>query len=293
MKLSSLRKVGVSIVALAIAGAFTAGIAQAGCLDDVKAKGVLKSGNGVMGLKPWVWQNEDGSYTGMEWELFQAIADKLGVKPEYEITEWTTLIPGLKSGRWDIILSSMAVTEERKEGGGIDFTNPYFLLYDYVIVPGDSPIQSWDDLKGKKLASTLGSTDSISAHWLVDQGYAAEVLDFNTYTEPFVAVQRGQADAVVLDQASFIGQKEVMKDLRTVGEPINYMAKPEWKEKQDAAPYILGATAIGVRTECQDLKAAINQALDELEKDGTRQKLLEKYEIWADDQKLSHLMKQD
>lgn len=272
--------------ALALAGIALMGSlisAKAGCLDDIRKAGVITSGNGIMGTKPSVWQLPDGSYTGYEWDMFKELGKRIGVpKQEYVVTEWTSLIPGLKAKRWDIIFSGMAVTQEREQGAGISYSMPYFMLYDYVIVPKASEIQSLADLKGKTIASTLGTMDSINAHMLQDEGKVANVMDFNTFGEPFAALRNGQVDAVVLDQGTLYGQQETMHDLRSIGEPIYYHPKPQWADAEKAAPYILGGTAIGVRKECPDLLKAINDALASMDADGTRKAILTKYGVWAD-----------
>ncbi len=253
------------------------------CLDNIKQKGVLLAGNGLMGTKPFVWKNEDGTYGGFEWEIFQELGKRIGVaKVDYEITEWSTLIPGLKADRWDIILSSMSATQERVQNAGIEFSTPYFLLIDHVIVKGDSPIQSVADLKGKVLGSTLGTNDSLNAHRMVDNGEAGSVLDFNTFGEPFVALENGQVDAVILDQGTLAGQREKLDDLRIVGDPIYYKPKPEWADAEAKSPYVFGAIAVGVRRECPDLLAAVNKGLESMDADGTRKAILEKYGMWAD-----------
>ena len=258
--------------------------ASAQCVEEIQEAGVLRVGVGLMGLKPFVWQEPDGSYTGFEKEIADYIAGELGVSVEYVVTEWTTLIPGLKNDRWDIILSGMAKTQERIQGGGIDFSNPYFLIFDRIIVNGDSPIQSADDLNGKVLASTLGTMDSLVAHSLVDQGMAASVMDFNTFGEPFLALRNNQVDAVIMDETTYLAQLEEMPDLRVVGEPLYYIPKAEWAEAEETADYRLGGLGIGVRQECTDLKAAIDQALADMTADGTREAILRKYDIWSDNQ---------
>lgn len=253
------------------------------CLDSIKQKGVLLAGNGLMGTKPFVWKNEDGTYGGFEWDLFQEMGKRMGIpKVDYEITEWSTLIPGLKANRWDIIFSAMSATQERVQSAGIQFSRPYFLLIDSVIVKDDSPIKTMDDLKGKILGSTLGTKDSLNAHSLVDKGKAGSVLDFNTFGEPFVALQNGQIDAVIMDQGTFAGQQEQLKNMRIVGDPIYYIAPPEWAAAEAKAPYILGSTAVAVRGDCPDLLAEVNKALESMETDGTRKAILEKYGVWAD-----------
>jgi len=278
-----MKPIAMAAATLGLAVLLCAATARAGCLDDIRKTGVIKSGNGIMGTKPSVWQNQDGSYTGFEWEIFQELAKRIGVaKPEYVITEWTSLIPGLKAGRWDIILSGMAVTQEREQSAGIRYTIPYFMLYDYAIVAANSPIKTLADLKGKTLGSTLGTMDSLNAHMLVDHGDAGSVLDFNTFGEPFIALRNSQVDAVILDQGTLYGQQEAMHDLRTIGEPIYYHPKPAWADAEAKAPYILGGTAIGTRAECDDLRAALNKALESMDADGTRKAILTKYGVWAD-----------
>jgi ABC-type amino acid transport substrate-binding protein len=260
-------------------------------LDDIRKSGALRSANGLMGLKPYAWQNPDGSYSGFEYEILEYIAKKIGAqKGEYIVTEWTSMIPGLKSKRWDIILSGMAVTQERIQGGGIEYSNPYMIIYDTPMVLKDSAIKTMDDLKGKIIASTLGTMDSVNAHWLVDQGMAGEVKDFNDFGQPFVALKNKQVDAVILDQITYIGQKDELKDLVPVGGPIYYRPNPEWAEAETKAKYKLGGLGIGVRKEDTALLQAINAALADMGKDGTRKKILEKYQCWSPEQE--HLMKE-
>ncbi len=280
----------LGLVAAALAGLIGVSSARADCLDDIKQAGVITSGTGVMGTKPSLWQDENGTYHGFDYEIFQEIAKRIGVpKTKFIVTEWTTLIPGLKAKRWDIILSDMAVNQERIHNAHIDFSQPYFLLYDYVIVKDNSPIKVTADLKGKTLGSTLGTLDSLNAHQLVDAGVAGQVKDFETFGDPFVALENGQVDAVVLDQGTLIGQKEKLTNLRIVGGPIAYHAKPEWAAAEAKAPYRLGSLAIAVRPECPALLSAINGALASMDKDGSREAILEKYGVWNDQQ--AHLLK--
>ena len=257
--------------------------ASAQCLPAIMKKGVLLSAVGLMGTKPIVWKDEKtGKYEGFEAELLSEVSKRIGVpKWDYVVTEWTTMIPGLKAERWDVIFSAMSVTQERIQGAGIDYSNPYFMLYDQVIVRNDSPIKTMDDLKGKTLASPLGTLDAQNAQLLVDTGKAGKLMTFNTFNEPFLALANKQVDAVVIDQATYLGTKDEMKDLRTVGEPIPYQPKPDWVEAEKGAAYIFGGTAVGVRKECTDLKLAINKALTDMDADGTRKAIIEKYGAWS------------
>jgi ABC-type amino acid transport substrate-binding protein len=255
--------------------------ATADTLDDIRKAGKLKVGNGLMGLKPYCWQNADGSHSGLEYEMLQYVLKKIGVPQfEYVVTEWSTLIPGLKAKRWDIIFSGMAVTQERVVGGGIEYSRPYFLIFDRIIVTKGSPVKGCQDLKGKVVASTLGTMDSVVAHSLVEKCGVAEVKDFNTFGEPFLALRNRQVAAVILDEAAYIGQKEQMPDLDVVGDAMFYIPKKEWAEAEGKANYILGGLAVGVRREDTKLMEVINAALDDMDKDGTRERIVKKYGLW-------------
>jgi ABC-type amino acid transport substrate-binding protein len=259
--------------------------AHASCLEDIRGRGVLTAGTGLMGVKPSLWQDESGTYHGLDWELLRQIASRIGIPNiRFVTTEWTSLIPGLKAGRWDIILSDLEVTQERIVKAHVDFSRPYFLIYDYAIVLQDSPIKTLADLKGKTLGSTLGTNDSLTAHQLVGDGMAAAVKDFNTFGDPFVALRNGQIDAVIMDQATLSGQRTVMTNLRTVGTPIRRRAKPEWAQAEAAQTYRLGSEAIATRQECRDLLGAINAALTAMDADGSRQTILTQYGVWEPEQ---------
>jgi cystine transport system substrate-binding protein len=155
----------------ASAAALTAAIAPAAfadTLDDIRAKGVLVVGSGVVGSKPWMYKNEDGTYGGMEYEMLLYIIKKLGVaKVEIVDTAWETLIPGLKAKRWDVIFSGMTVTEERRQGAGIEFTRPYYFESDRIVVRKDSAAQKPEDLAGKTLGVPLGTVEEIQAKLLI------------------------------------------------------------------------------------------------------------------------------
>jgi len=275
--MSSWFRVAFLAAALAPAGSY----ANADTLDDIRASGTVQIGQGIMGLKPIIWQNADGSYSGYEYDMLQYILAKIGVKKfEYVTTEWSTLFPGLKSKRWDIVFSGVAITQQRASGGDAKFTRPYFMYLDYVIVPKASPYKQLEDLKGKVAASVLGTMDSLTAHNLADKGAFAEIKDFNTFGEPFVALRNGQVDAVVIDQTTYKGQQDNMGDLRTLAGPYFYEPKPEWKDAESKAPYKLGAVGLAVRADDERLLAALNQAIDDMYADGTNEKILRKYGVW-------------
>lgn len=277
----TLLRTSIGLSAAVALGTLAPRIVLADTLDDIKKAGTIKVGVGVMGTKPWVYQNEDGTYAGMEYEMLQYILPKLGIsKFEYVPVEWDSLIPGLKAKRFDIIFSGMTVTEERRQGAGIEFTRPYYFESDRIAVLEDSPYKTPDDLKGKILATTVGTVEEMQAKNMVAKGQGGEIKSFDDFAAPFLALQNKQVDAVIVDNTTFGEQKKVTPNIRVIGEPMSLSANPEWQEKQKAAGYKFGGDGMGVRKEDTALLAALNQALDDMDADGTRQKILEKYGLW-------------
>lgn len=287
MKLTSptlSRRVFLTTTAIVAGVAATGLIARpafAGTLDDIRQKGVLTVGTGVMGSKPWIWKNQDGTLAGMDYDMIQYIIKKLGIpKAEFVAVEWETLIPGLKAKRWDIIFSGMTITEERRQGAGIEFSRPYYFESDRIVVKSDSPYQKPEDLAGKILAVPIGTVEEIQGKALVAKGIGGEVKAFNDVSTCFLALQSGQVDAVIMDNTSTAGQMEVTPNMRTIGGVYNLAADPKWQAAQDKAAYKYGGDGAGIRKEDTDLLAAVNQALDDMDADGTREAILKKYNVW-------------
>ncbi|MCO5066154.1 MAG: transporter substrate-binding domain-containing protein [Rhizobiaceae bacterium] len=275
------RQLLASFLCLSVISLNSFGPADAGTLENIQKGEPLRVGVGIMGLKPYIWQNADGSYAGLEYDILQYVMKDIGAsKFEYVSTEWQTLIPGLKSNRWDIIMSGLGFNQERLGAGGIAFTHPYLLYVDYAIVLKDSPIQSIADLKGKSVASIVGSMDSLNAHNMQEGGQVGEVRDFNGWGEPFIALRNKQVDAVIIDQMTYLGQNDELKDLRLVGEPMFYQAKPEWADAEAKASYKLGAAGIVLRSDDKDLQEAIDASIAKMFADGTHEQILKKYGAW-------------
>ena len=265
---------------------------KAETLSDAKEAGVLKIGMESLGSKPYIWQNEDGSYAGFEHDMLLYALGKLGIKKfEYVVSEWPTMIPGLKSKRW-ISSGAVSITEERRISGGIQFTDPYFMEITKVAVLKGSDIKTMEDLKGKTLGTMLGTTQESNARTLMSKGLGKDVKLFDTLDQPFIALQNKQIDAVVMDYPTIAGKEAQLPDIMILEGPPMYPDPPaEWAERQAKANYQLGGLGIGVRDEDKEMLASLNAMLKEMNADGTRQKILEKYNLWTDEQKPENMMK--
>jgi len=174
----------------------------------------------------------------------------------------------------------MTITEERRQGAGIEFSRHYYFESDRIVVKSDSPYQKPEDLAGKILAVPIGTVEEIQGKLLVSKGIGGEVKAFNDNAGCFLALQSGQVDAVIMDNTTTAGQMQVTPNMRTIGGVYNLTADPKWQAAQAAAPYKFGGDGVGIRKEDTALLAAINQALDDMDADGTREAILKKYGVW-------------
>ncbi len=267
--------------------------ARADTLTDIKARGEISICNGVIGLRPYIYKNADGSFAGFEYEMMTYATKKLGIsKINFVQLEWAALIPGLKSGRCDIIWSGMTMTEQRRTEGGVEFSIPYFFQDDHIIVMADSPIKTLDDLRGKTLGTTVGTVEEVQAKALVSKGYGASIKAFNDQKTPFLALLNNQVDALIFDRFSFEGQREITPNIRMLEHvSLPLIVDSKWQDVQDKAPYLMGGTGVAMRKDDTALQAALNDAIRAMDADGTRQMILTTYRAWDESQTMDHMLK--
>lgn len=119
-------------------------IADDDSLQRVKDAGKIKFAMSG-GYPPFNYFTEDDVLTGFDVEIGKEVAKRLGVEYEPVTTDWSGILEGLRSGRYDGIFGSMAVTGERLKA--VDFTNPYYYSGAQLIVRNDSEISGPEDLK--------------------------------------------------------------------------------------------------------------------------------------------------
>ena len=169
--------------------------------------------------------------------------------------EFNSIITAVQSGKADLGLAGMTVTDERKQS--VDFTDSYATGIQSVIVKEGSSIKSIDDLKGKKIGVQLATTGDIYAK---DDFGEENVEEYNKGADAVMALTSGKIDAVIIDNQpakSFVETTDGLQILDTDYVQVDY-----------AAAIQKGNT---------DLLNAVNGALKELKEDGTIQKILDKY----------------
>lgn len=201
---------------------------------------------------------EGDNVVGIDAEIIALIAEKLGMKAQVEDMEFDSIIPAVQSGKVDVGMAGMTVTDERKQV--VNFTSPYATGKQVIIVKEDSPVAGPDDLEGKTIGVQLSTTGDLYITWdLVDTGLAS-IERYNKGADAVQALVQGKIDAVVIDNEPakvFVSMNEGLKILET--------------------EYITESYAIAVAKENTELLSKVEAALQELIKSGEVQKIIDKY----------------
>ena len=234
----------------------TAGPAPLNKLDSIQ-----KSGKLVVALEgawqPWSYHDSSDTLVGYDVEVSRAIAEKLGVEPEYVESDWDSLFAGLDAGRYDMVCNGVEVTEERAKTYA--FTTPYGYIHTALAVRKDNEdIHSFEDLKGKTTANSLAST-----YMELAESYGATVQGIDTLEETIQLLTAGRIDATLNADVSFYDYLNVHPD-------ADFKLVAQTAEASHVAIPVL-------KSEDTAYLDALNTAIEELRADGTLKTLSKKY----------------
>lgn len=237
-----------------------AGSALSGCGEKSASPGkgaVLRVGMDLS-YPPFEMQNPSGDPDGVSVRLAEALAEKLGRPLQIVPMNFSGLIPGLKTGNIDLIVSSMTATEERRQS--IDFSNPYAFTGLALLVRKDSGIQSIDDLRkpGRTIAAKAATTGET---WAIDHLPDAKRVVFEDQSACVLEVVQGRADAFIYDQLSIYKYAEENKD----------------STRGLLKPFVEESWAIGIAKGNDELRTQVNAFLDEFRAGGGLGKLGDQY----------------
>ncbi len=236
-------------------------VAASGCTSS-KSRKLVKEGYLTIGTEaefaPFEVRLENGSFYGFDIALGEAIAKELGLKVDYIDTDFAGIILSLNSGKFDIAMSAMTITEERKKS--INFSDPYFDTGLSLAVPANSPVQKLDDLNGKIVGVQLGTTGDLYASSLKN---VKEVKRYPHAPDAFLDMKNGKVDAVINDDV--------------VSKPI--VAKDPNSFKIISGLLTIEQYGIAVPKDNEALLQKINAALKKIKENGTYDQIYDQYII--------------
>lgn len=208
---------------------------------------------------PFSMPAEDGSLEGFDIDVGRAIADYLGVDFEVEQAQFSSIIAGVQTGRFDASIASHARTPEREAAVTfLDF--PYYYSGAQVFAPADSPYESLEEIAeaGEKIAVDRGGTNQ---QWLEDEGFGDVVATYSGVQESILSIERGQSAAIFT--SPIVGNQAIQEmgvDLQPVGGLV--FEENAW---------------ITIANDQPELKAALQEALEALREDGTLNEISEEW----------------
>ena len=192
---------------------------------------------------------------GIDAEVAQLLADKLGLELEIKDIDFNSIVPGVQSNKYDIGMAGMTVTEDRLKK--VSFSDSYATGVQVVIVPENSDIKGLEDLEGKMIGVQEATTGDIYAS---DEFGDENVTKYQNGALAVEGLKTGKVDCVIIDNEpakAYVDANEGLKILETEYKVEDY--------------------AICVNKENTELLEKINKAMDELIESGEFQKVVDKY----------------
>jgi cystine transport system substrate-binding protein len=224
-------------------------------LDRIKESKVLKVGfEGT--YPPFNFLNDKQKYDGFDVDISKEIAKRIGVKAEFVATKWDSLLGGLKSDKFDIIIGQMSVTEERKKS--VDFTDPYVVTGSVLVTRKDtSNITKLEDIKGKNVGVGGGTTFEEVAK-SVD---GANVKLYKTVNDYIADLENNRLDVIINDQLL------MSYNIKEKSLPIKITSG------------ILNKDEIGmaIKKGNEDFVKKVNKSLADIKEDGTYKEIYKKW----------------
>ena len=196
---------------------------------------------------------EGGEVVGIEVDILNKIAEKMGMELDIQQMDFDSVIPGVQAGKFDVGMSGITVTDKRKEN--VDFSSVYFMAAQAIVVTDGSSITGKADLEGKKVSVQTGTT---AEEYCMGNGY--EVLAFTANNDAAAALTSGKVDAWVVDNEVALAMAPEL-GLTVLDEAMT------------SEPYAFAFQ------KGSELVAPFNEALDALLADGTVEKIFQQYGV--------------
>ena len=215
--------------------------------------------------EPFTFKTADGKPTGFDVDIAEALCAEIKRKCVYVEQVWDSMIPGLQAKKYDVIISSMSITEERLKV--VDFTDKYYNTPSRIVVKADTPFTDLASLKGKKIGVLKGSTqEKYSMGELAPAGVS--VVPYEAQDQVYLDIKSGRLDGTVADSVEVTG---------------GFLSKPEGAGYGFVGPvlndkkyYGIGA-GVALRQGETQLKEELNAAIKAIRANGTYETVSKKY----------------
>lgn len=204
-KLGYLFLTGLMALSLAACGKGSQDAGGQDLLQQIQDKGTLTvATEGTWA--PWTYHDEDDNLVGFDVEVARKIAEKLGVEVNFVEGEWDGLFAGLDSGRYDMVVNGVEITDERAEK--YDFSEPYgYIRTALIVAEGNEEIKTFEDLNGKTTTNSMAST-----YMTLAESYGATVTPVDSLDQTLDLVIAGRVDATLNAEVSFYDYMKVHPD---------------------------------------------------------------------------------
>jgi polar amino acid transport system substrate-binding protein len=172
--------------------------------------------------KPFEMITDDGEFFGFDLDLMRAVAITAGFELEIRNVAFDAIIEEVKTGRVDIGASGLTITEERDES--VDFSDPYFLSNQAVVIRKDSGLNIITALAGEGPNQTVGAQNSTTGLWWGEDNlgpFGVTVNGYETYPAAILDLVNGRVDAVIQDEPASAASIAAYPDLLTIAGIIN------------------------------------------------------------------------
>lgn len=249
-----MKKFYVAGVCLALASSF----AQAGQLDEIKEKGELVCG--TLGTsQPFSYQDpETRQVVGYDVDFCKLIADELGVDISYKLLSVAARIPELQEKRVDVVAANLGYSPERAEQ--IAFSHMYYTTPQKLLVRDDANIQTIEDLNGKRVGATKGSS---SEREIKKRLSNSTVIGYSDSSAAYLALQQKKVAAQFASELVLV--RLMLQSPPTA--PVRILEQAVYQE-----PW-----GLGMRKDEPEFIAAVNKILDKAEKSGKAAEIFNKW----------------
>jgi len=221
---------------------------------------------------PFSETRPDGSLFGLDIDIANAVCAELKAKCKLVQQEWDGMIPALQARKFDAIVASMAITEERKQK--VDFTQKYYSTPQRLVASKHGTLRNLDlaSLKGRTIGVQRSTNSEVYASRFWEPA-GVQVVRYGKQDEVYLDLLSGRLDGAFTDglEASegFLKRQE--------GQAFHFVGEPLYGKTAEEKAIIGEGAGIAVRKEDQELKTKLNQALETIRKNGTWERIRSKY----------------